>query len=106
MFIRGQFKEYLGKKGVGLSDIFGQIVFPKLVQLETAKLPAKKQLLPCPGIGSRVPCGSQDRIHFAHNPWKSRVDLTLDSLAKYAVGDAPITADTVYEIPDHKIWAQ
>jgi hypothetical protein len=47
-----------------------------------------------------TPAHHEKPLGFRHNPWKSRLDILEDMLAKYKQGDCLITPGTLYYIPD------
>lgn len=85
-----------------MKKYFGTAKLTNLIADKTRRLDAKRRNL-CEGIDGRpahTPTGNERPLGFRHNPWKSRLAILEDVLAKYKEGDGPITPSTLYYIPD------
>jgi len=91
---RGNFAE--------MKRYFGTAKLANLIAAKTRKLEPKRRNQ-CEGINGRLPhtpVADETPLGFCHNPWRSRLDILEDCLAKYKEGDGPITVHALYYIPN------
>lgn len=85
-----------------MKKYFGTAYLTNLIAGKTRKLESKRRNV-CVGINGRsshAPGDDEKPLGFRHNPWKSRLAILEDCLAKYKEGDGPTTSATLYYIPD------
>jgi hypothetical protein len=85
-----------------MKKYFGTAKLANLIADKTRKL-EPKQRNRCEGINDQPPhnpAAGEGPLGFRHNPWKSRLAILEDVLAKYREGEETAASDAVYYIPD------